>query len=123
MEYCNLGTISQLLADRRFMRNVGSSGTGSMGPAPGAAAAFKPGSWQRDSPLTAPGGPFAGTQGASQPTPAVRRAKSMVLMEVCLDAILPPLIDVASAMQYLHSCDIVHCDLKPENLLVKVSAA
>ena len=115
MEYCNLGTISQFLADKRFMRNVGSSG---IAPPPNAIMAFRPGSWQCESSLAQSHGPFAG---ARQPGSAVlRRAKSMVLMQVCLEAILPPLIDVASAMQYLHSCDIVHCDLKPENLLIKV---
>jgi serine/threonine protein kinase len=36
-----------------------------------------------------------------------------------LDSILATLMDIASGMEYIHSKNVIHGDLKPENVLVK----
>lgn len=36
-----------------------------------------------------------------------------------LSHILDTLIEVANAVAHLHSLNVVHCDLKPENIVLK----
>ncbi|PNW80138.1 hypothetical protein CHLRE_08g379500v5 [Chlamydomonas reinhardtii] len=83
-------------------------------------------------PPTAPGGGPSSGHGAAVAAAALGHSTTSGSGSGCLPAgavtgpvefgtTLATLLEVASALQYLHSLGFIHCDLKPENVLLKAS--
>ncbi|KAG1665619.1 hypothetical protein FOA52_011450 [Chlamydomonas sp. UWO 241] len=123
MEYCPLGPMQQLLKERHFLRPT--------------AGDSRPSQSQQQQPLSGlgpgPGDPGTGGVAYSAGTVAGGRharacsltlanlldAPSLPSEMVDLPLVLSLLIQIASAMTYMHSHNFVHCDLKPCNVLLR----
>jgi len=103
MEYCNLGPLHHFVAERRFLRQPLKSDGEEVECMDGDADAA------------------AGTSAAPTTTPKEQPPPLSVPDQVDVPQVLITLCEVATAMQYLHSCGFIHCDLKPENILLKVA--
>ncbi|MEW5320216.1 MAG: hypothetical protein WDW38_011305, partial [Sanguina aurantia] len=101
MEYCSMGALNQFIAERALLRPSGthsSSRTANAGTGRGAAMFSR-----LFPPLQ------AGDSCDSDP-----RNQDMA-------SLLTTLTEIATAMVYLHLQGLVHCDLKPGNILLKAS--
>ncbi|KAG1656211.1 hypothetical protein FOA52_011341 [Chlamydomonas sp. UWO 241] len=118
LELCDLGCLSTALKHRAFFS-----------PTPGIVlmALNAPGTTGRNS--TTGGGavaqqlPNLALSGLSRTTSdaQARAAPPMEATNGHMKTLLLTLIEVASALGYLHSLGVVHCDMKPPNVLLKSS--
>lgn len=100
IEYCDLGSLSSAINTSVFHVRAQHVAVPPV-PPPGGGAA------------PAAGDPLAGGGAAA--------GKPLAPKLINMTKLLLTLIEVASAMGYLHSMGVVHCDLKPANVLLKFS--
>ncbi|KAG2443163.1 hypothetical protein HYH02_009573 [Chlamydomonas schloesseri] len=98
MEYCDCGSLSDAIDRGLFLRQLPPAA-----PVATAAAAAPP------------GGAAAADAAADNSTPQKQKPQ----LGISFRAVMLTLLEVALALRHMHSLHLVHCDLKPQNVLLK----
>ncbi|KAG2483199.1 hypothetical protein HYH03_017934 [Edaphochlamys debaryana] len=114
MEYCDMGSLADAIDTGVFARAARTAAMAAATPLPRSFSTARLGGLGADG--------LKGTEGGGPVSPSVSQTVASIAGTPAMRALYLTLLEVALALRHLHSMNLVHCDVKPANVLLRSSA-
>ncbi|EFJ45099.1 hypothetical protein VOLCADRAFT_94591 [Volvox carteri f. nagariensis] len=111
LEYCDCGSLCDAILNRKFIERVTPKKPPQTGGVAGGSGA---------TPQSGPSTSSAFSSSPSSSSPA-SSAPAKTYLAINMRSVYLTLLEIALALRHMHSLALVHCDLKPQNVLLKSS--